>query len=441
MATLARTLGLRDLILLVVGSVIGSGIFLVPGGILKQVEGSVGLALLVWVVGGVLSLLGALTYGELTAMDPAAGGLYVYVRDAFGRLPAFLYGWTLFLVIASGSVATLAVAFSTYVGEIVPLSPLAAKFVAVAMIAVVTAVNIWGTRKSADLQNWTTLVKVLGILAMSVVLLALGRGYAGTAAAFWPSRATGSLLSGFGMAMIAVLWAYEGWQFPTYSAGEALNPQRNFPLAFLAGTLVLIGIYLLANVAYLAAIGPEAAARSNTIAASSIAALLNPNSAKLVVLLILVSVFSAANSTQLTAPRVFFAMASDGLFFRRLAEVHPKFGTPAIAVAAGGIWSALLALTGTFQQLFTYVIFAAWIFYALAAASIFVFRRRVPDSARPYRVPGYPWTPLVFILAAAALVTNTLFAQPLESAAGLGIVLMGLPAYFFWRAKGRDVVS
>lgn len=434
-AALVRTLGLRDLILLIIGSVIGSGIFLVPGSILRQVEGSVALAFLVWIVGGVLSLLGALTYGELAAMKPAAGGLYVYIRDCFGRLPAFLYGWTLFLVIASGSVATLAVAFSTYLGEIVPLAPLAGKIISVAMIAVVTAVNVRGTRESADLQNWTTLVKVALVVAISAVLLFAGRGYAATKAALWPAHASRSLYSGFGLAMIAVLWAYEGWQFAAYSAGEAKQPQRDFPRAFLGGTLFLIAIYLLPNAAYLAALGPERAAHSDTIAATAIAAVITPAAAKLVALTILVSVFSAANSVQLTAPRVFFAMAADGLFFRRLAEVHARYRTPAIAVMAGGAWSAVLAWTGTFEQLFTYVIFAGWIFYGLAAASIFVYRKREPEAARPYLVPGFPWTPLAFVFAAGALVVNTIVSSPRNAAVGLGIVLLGLPAYLLWRPR------
>jgi APA family basic amino acid/polyamine antiporter len=441
MATLVRTLGLRDLILLIIGSVIGSGVFLVPGAILRQVGGSVGLALMVWLAGGLLSLLGALTYGELAAMNPAAGGLYVYIRDCFGRLPAFLYGWTLFLVIASGSVATLAVAFSTYLGEIVPLTPLEAKAAAVAMIAVITAVNVRGTRQSADLQNWTTLIKALAILAMSAVLLYLGRGYSGISlrTALWPAQATGSIVSNFGVAMIAVLWAYEGWQFATYSAAETLNPQRDFPRAFLAGMAFLIGIYLLANLAYLAALGPTGAARTDSIAATAIAAVWNPAVAKVVALAILVSVFSAANSVQLTAPRVFYAMASDGLFFSAMAKVHPRFRTPAAAVLSGGIWAAVLACSGTFQQLFTYVIFAGWIFYGLSAASVFVYRHRQPDAHRPYRVPGYPWTPALFVLAAAALVLNTIVAAPGGALEGLGIVLLGLPAYLFWRTRRHPV--
>ena len=247
MATLQRTLGLRDMTLLVFGSVIGSGVFLVPGAILRQVDGSTGLAMLVWVVGGVLSLLGALTYGELAAMNPAAGGLYVYIRDCFGRLPAFLYGWTLFLVIANGAIATLAVAFGTYLGKVVPLGASGEKTAAVVMIAVLTAVNVRGTRQSSDLMNWSTLVKSLLLLGISAVLLVRGHHYTDTAAALWPAQLGAKTFSNFGLAMISVLWAYEGWQFATYSAGEAKDPQRNLPLAFLTGVLFLIFIYVLTD--------------------------------------------------------------------------------------------------------------------------------------------------------------------------------------------------
>lgn len=434
---LPRTLGLRDLILLAVGSVIGSGIFIVPGAVLRQVDGFVVPALLVWLVGGLLSLLGALTYGELGAMKPAAGGLYVYIRDCFGRFPAFLFGWTLFFVISSGAVATLAVAFSAYLGELVPLTPLTAKLVAVLMIAVVTVVNVLGTRKSADLQNWTTAAKVVGILLMSAALLWLGRGFEGSGAVLWPAQVGGSLASGFGLAMIGVLWAYEGWQFVSYSAGECQNARRNFPLGLVFGTAALIVIYMLANLGYLAALGPAGVASSDRLAATAVATVVSPAAAKLVAFMILVSIFSATNGTMLTSPRVYYAMAADGLFFRRLAEVHPRFKTPAFAVVAGAVWSAALAVTGTFEQLLTYVVFVGWIFYALAAASIFVYRKRMPDAARPYRVPGYPLTPVLFIAAAAALVINTLVTQPARAAVGLGIVLLGAPAYFAWRKRAR----
>ena len=434
-ATLERTLGLRDLILLIIGTVIGSGMFIVPGAVLRQVQGGVALAMLVWLAGGILSLLGALTYGELAAMNPKAGGIYIYIRDCFSPLPAFLYGWTLFLVISSGSIATLAVAFSAYLGEIVPLTSALNKLIAVGMIAVVTAVNVLGTRESSNLQNWTTAIKVAAILIMSTVLLWLGRGFSETGVNLWPAGAGASLASGFGLAMIGVLWAYEGWQYVTFSAGETLNPQRNFPRALLIGSAALIGIYLLANVAYLAALGPIKAAQTDSIAATAVTAVVSPWASKLVALAILISIFSAANGIALTAPRVYYAMARDGLFFHRLAEVHPRFHTPAFAVLAGSAWAAILAATGTFEQLLTYVVFTGWLFYALGAATIFIYRRRRAEVASPYRVPGYPWTPLLFILAAAAIVINTMATQPLRAAVGLGVVLLGAPAYLIWRPR------
>lgn len=433
--TLERTLGLRDLTLLIIGTVIGSGIFIVPGAVLRQVQGSVALAMLVWVTGGILSLLGALTYGELAARNAKAGGIYIYIRDCFGQLPAFLYGWTLFLVISSGSIATLSVAFSAYLGEIVPLTPTLRTLIAVGMIAVVTGVNVFGTRESANLQNWTTAIKVGAILIMSAALLWLGRGFSGGGVTLWPvGDGAASLASGFGLAMIGVLWAYEGWQYVTFSAGETVNPQRNFPRALLIGSAALIGIYLLANIAYLVALGPIKAAETDSIAAAAVTAVAGPAASKVVALAILVSIFSAANGIVLTAPRVYYAMARDRVFFHRLAEVHPRFHTPAFAVLAGSAWAAVLAATGTFEQLLTYVVFSGWLFYALGAASIFIYRRRSEDAS-PYRVPGYPWTPLLFILAAAAIVINTMATQPLRAAVGLGVVLLGAPVYLIWRSR------
>jgi APA family basic amino acid/polyamine antiporter len=435
--TLERTLGLRDLIMLVIGTVIGSGIFIVPGAVLRQTSGRVTVAMLVWFAGGILSLLGALTYGELCARNPKAGGLYVFIRDGFGNLPAFLYGWTLFFVISSGSLATLAVAFTSYLGEIIPLSPLIAKLAAVGMILVVTIVNVLGTKKSARLQDWTTAIKVVAILIMCAVLLVLGHGFTEASTTAPANVSIGSILSGAGLAMIGVLWAYEGWQYATFSAGEAIDAQRNFPKALLIGSATLIGIYLLANLSYLAALGPVKAAQTDSIAATAVTALVGRSASKLVAGAILLSIFSAANGLTLTAPRVYYAMAKDGIFFHQLAQVHPRFRTPAVAVVAGSLWAILLAVTGTFEQLLTYVVFTGWLFYALGAASIFVYRRRSTTDEKVYRVPGYPLTPLLFILAAAALVANTIVTQIGRAAIGLGIVLLGVPAYFIWRRSAH----
>jgi basic amino acid/polyamine antiporter, APA family len=450
MSSLIRTLRLRDLFLLFIGSVIGSGIFRTPGPILRQVGGSVGVALLVWIVGGVLSLLGALTYAELAAAKPEAGGLYVFIRDGFGRMSAFLYGWCLFLVIASGSVAALARAFSEYFARIIPLSQTVQTYVAVVVIAIVTAVNVWGTRKSSDLQNWTTLVKAGVIVILSAVLLSLGRHVSEVPQALAATQHGVSLLSNFGLAMIAVLWAYEGWQFGTYSAGEVIDPQKAFPRAFLMGSLVLIGLYLIAIAGYLFALGPAATAASETIAATSVSAVLGPWAAKIIALTILVSTFSAANSVILTAPRVFYAMAQDDLFFKKLAVVHPRFRTPVFAIVALGGWSAVLVCAGelgSFKKLIEGVIFIGWIFYGLGAAAIFPLRRASQGNALPYRVPGYPWTPLVFVLAASAIVGNAIYlafkdpSQFLNLAVTIVLFALGLPAYFFWRKRAAQPAS
>ncbi|MBV9573716.1 MAG: amino acid permease, partial [Acidobacteriales bacterium] len=283
------------------------------------------------------------------------------------------------------------------------------------------------------LQNVASAIKVAAILSMSAALIWLGKGSGAAIHMVSQVMKPAGYVSGFGLGMISVLWAYEGWQYATFSAGEAVNPQRNFPIAFLAGTGALIGIYLFANFGYLAALGPAGVAASNRVAASAVSLVINPVAAKFVALAILISMFSAAHSIILTSPRVYYAMAKDGLFFKRLAGVHPRFGTPAFAIIAAAVWSSVLAASGTFEQLLTYVVFVGWIFYALAAASIFVYRKRVPEAERRYKVPGYPVTPLIFICAAVALVANTIFMQPGRAAAGIGIALVGAPAYFIWR--------
>jgi APA family basic amino acid/polyamine antiporter len=312
------------------------------------------------------------------------------------------------------------------------------------MIGIVTAVNVWGTRKSSDLQNWTTLIKISIIVLLSAVLLSLGHHAREIPIALSATQHGLNLWSSFGLAMIAVLWAYEGWQFGTYSAGEVIDPQKNFPRAFLSGSLILVGLYLLAVVAYLFALGPSGMAASDTIAATAIGQVLGPWAGKIVALTILISTFSAANSVLLTAPRVFYAMAKDKLFFKKLAEVHPRFQTPAAAIIGLGVWSCVLVSAGelgSFSKLIGGVIFIGWIFYGLGAAAIFPVRRARAGRPLPYRVPGYPWTPLVFVLAAAAIVGNAIYVafgdpdQFKNLIAAIMLMLLGLPAYFFWRKR------
>ena len=432
-AQLRRTLSLRDLIFIVVGTVIGSGIFLTPGAVVRS-AGSGGVALAAWFAGGVLSLLGALTFAELGAAKPESGGLYSYLRDAFGPLPAFLYGWTMFLVIGSGSLATLAAAFPRYAGVLVPLSPAGASAAALSMIAAVALLNIRGTRGSADVQGVATAIKAAAIVVLAVALIAWSpRGL--NQNAWWPQAWSASTLVGAATSMIGVLWAYEGWQYVTFSAGETVDPQRTFGRGIVAGTALLIGIYVLANVGYFSVLGVDGVAASTRVATDAAAAVFGPAAGKLLAVVILVSIFSAANGLMLTLPRLFFAMAADGVFFARLAAVHPSFGTPAAAILGNAAWSAVLVLSGSFEQLLTYVVFMSWAWFALAALAIFVYRRREPDAARPFRAPGYPITPALFIAAAFAIVANTIVAQPTQSAIGLAFAAAGVPAFLLWTRR------
>ena len=432
---LRRTLGFKDLVFLTLGTVIGSGIFLVPAVVLRQTGGSLKIALAVWLIGGLLSFLGALTYAELGAMKPDAGGLYSYIRDAFGPLPAFLYGWASIAVIASGSIAALAVAFSNYLGQLIPIGPVSARVVSVVVIAVIALINIRGTRESSSVENWATATKVGALLVLSVALIALGHGSADTSApAIVPPT---SIFAGLGGAMIGILWAYEGWQYVTFSAGETRDPQRVFPRAIAVATAALIFLYIIANLGYVAALGTNAAAASDHVAADAMRAVFGPLSGKFFSALVLVSIFSAANGVMLTAPRLYYSMARDGVFFARLARVSDRFGTPASAIILLAVWSALLAASGTFEQLLTYVVFAGWIFYGLGAMSVFSSRRKHPDAPRPFRTPGYPVTPLLFVASAALLVANTLREQPTRAFIGLAVVLLGTPAFYLWRARSR----
>jgi APA family basic amino acid/polyamine antiporter len=373
-------------------------------------------------------------------MHPDAGGLYSYIRDAFGPLLAFLYGWASFFVIASGSVATLAVAFSTYLGQILPVTPLVAKLISVAVIIVITAVNVRGTRGSANIENWTTSAKVGALFLLSLALIAIGHGWRNPGP-LWPATFTPSVFTGAGTAMIGVLWAYEGWQYVTFSAGETKDPQRVFPRAIAIATFALIVLYVVANAGYIAALGPAGAALSDHVAADASRTVLGSASGVLLSALVLVSIFSAANGLMMTAPRLYYSMARDGVFFARLATVNERFGTPAAAIVLLAIWSAILAISGTFEQLLTYVVFAGWIFYGLGALSIFASRRRQPDAVRPFRTPGYPITPILFVASAAALVLNTMREQPTRALIGLAAVAIGTPAFYVWRALSRRAAT
>jgi basic amino acid/polyamine antiporter, APA family len=431
--TLPREIGILGSTAIVVGTIIGSGIFLVPHNVAQQV-GSVSALYLVWIVGGALALAGALSLAELGAAMPEAGGIYVYLRESYGKLVAFLYGWGSLLVIDAGSAATLAVAFGIYAGGFFPLTPLEQKVLGAVVIAVLTLINILGVRKGTAVQTIFTIAKLGGlaiIIGCAIFLPPLA-----PAVAAHPLPTPHTTLSTFGVALVGVLWAYQGWHQLSYTAGEVKNPSKVLPIGFFVGTSIIIAVYLVANAAYLRVLPLPVMAEHQRVAASAMQFLVGPRGARFVSALILCSIFGALNGTILTAPRVYYAMAKDGVFFKMVSRIHPKFQTPAVALVLLGAWSAILAVSGSFEELYTYVIFAMWIFSGAAIAGVIILRRRLPDLHRPYLVWGYPFLPIAFILASLAIVVNTLVTKPLESVLGLAIVLAGIPLYYAWKHWG-----
>src|SRR2546422_5425244 len=436
-AKLPRAIGYLGSTAIVVGTIIGSGIFLVPHNVALEV-GSVRSLFLVWIVGGVLSLAGALSLAELGAAMPEAGGIYVYLREAYGKLFAFLYGWGMLLVIHSGSAATLAVAFGIYSATFFPLTHLEQKLVASGVIALLTLVNIVGVRAGAAVQTIFTLAKLAG-LAIIMGFALLARGVTAVVPT-QPLPTPHTTWVSFGVALIGVLWAYEGWHLLSFSAGEVKDPARVLPRSYFLGGLLVVAAYLGANLAYLRVLPLGALAEHQRVAATAMEVLAGPRGAAFVSALILCSIFGALNGTILTGPRAYFAMTRDGVFFPSVGRVHSRFCTPALAVLIQGALAITLAATGTYEQLFTYVIFAGWIFYGAASVAVVVLRERRPHLERPYRVWGYPVVPLAFALAAFAIVANTLASKPRQSLIGLALVLAGIPIYYAWRwlpAKDR----
>lgn len=435
---LPRVLGLWDVVMIVIGGVIGSGIFLSPSEIAAVLPSPL-LMLAAWVVGGLFSFFGALAFAELGAAMPVAGGVYVYLREAYGPLLSFLFGWTLFLVIDSGAIATLAVAFShNILPRFVDMTGLEKKLVAAGFVAFLAAVNYLGVRWGSRLQNLLTYVKTaaIGLIVVAVFFFSKGQGDPANFIEPSPGPFNLGLFGAFGVGLIASLWAYKGWESATYSAGEVKDPRRNLPLGILIGTFSIIVIYVLANLAYLYVLPVgRIAASEGRVALEAMDIVTGPFGASLIAFLILFSILGAANQNILCSPRVYFAMARDGLFFKRIAECHPKFLTPHVSILAVGVWSILLTLTGTFRQLFTYVIFGQWIFFGLTVAAVIVLRRKRPDLERPYKTWGYPVTPVLFILAALYVAVFSLKSAFTNALFGLGIIGLGIPAYLYWKRK------
>ncbi|PYT27156.1 MAG: amino acid transporter [Acidobacteria bacterium] len=427
-AELPRKLGLVDATAILIGTVIGSAIFLVPNAVARSLP-SAGLILLVWSLTGVLTFFGALAYAELGAMIPATGGQYVYLREAYGPLVGFLSGWASFLVMQSGGIATLAAGFSIYLSYFIPLSPVAGKMASVLLIAVLTAVNYRGVRLGAGVQRVFTFLKLAG-LTVIVVSAFLGPRHVETAAA---AGLSGFSWSQFGVAMIACLWAYEGWNCVSFVAGEVKRPERNLLLALSLGTAALIAIYLSANVAYMRVLSVPTLATTDRVAARVAEVTMGSIGGTLVSLTILLSIIGASNGAILTFARAYFAQARDGLFFRAVGNVHPRFETPHVAIVVQGVWAAVLAISGSYERLFSYVVFAAWIFSGLAVLGVVVLRRKAPEMPRPYMMWGYPVTPIAFAAVAFWFVINTIITTPVSSLVGLAIVAAGVPVYYIWR--------
>jgi APA family basic amino acid/polyamine antiporter len=429
---LPRTLGLLDALSIVIGCVIGGGIFLVPNLIAQNLPTATAI-LGTWIFAGVVSFFGALACAELGAAMPATGGQYVFLREAYGPMAGFLCGWTNFLIARGAQSAWLAVVLSIYISYFHPFGPVASKAIAVAAIAIFTFVNYRGVSFGALVQKSFTLAKLVGILVI------VGSAFLfGHAAAAPPVAVAPITLSSFGVALIACLLAFDGWVQMSFVAGEIRNPQRNILLALGFGIATVIAVYLLANMAYLRVLSIPEIAASAHVGADAAGRILGPVGGTLVSVIILLSIIGSLNGAVLTCPRVYFAQAQDGLFFRRFAEVHPRYQTPGFAILAQGVWATVLIVSGSYEALIDYAMFAIWLSYAFMIAGVMVLRRTQPDLPRPYRMWGYPVTPLLFLGIALWFLGNMLVTRPIPSLAGLGLIATGVPVYFIWqRVRSR----
>jgi APA family basic amino acid/polyamine antiporter len=441
---LIRALGVRSATLFVVGSVIGSGIFLTTGVIAAALP-SPALILAAWITGGIITLSGGLTYAEMGAMYPKSGGVYIYLREAFGPLLAYLYGWAALLIFFSGGIAAVAVGFADYLSYFIPALSVgrilwsldtpagawtvsAAQIVAAASIFALAGINYVGVRSGNRVNVVLTVAKVVGLAALPVLALVA----ADTSPQWTPVVPdVARPLASFGIAMIAVLWANDAWYCVTWIAGEMRDPQRDLPRAMFIGISLLTIIYLAVNVAYLYALPMAQLQGVTRVGEHAATALVGPGGARFVAMTVVISTFGCNAAALLACSRLLFAMARDGVFLRSAAKVHPVYKTPHVAIVALATWSAVLALSGTYEQLFTYVIFASSLLHTIGAVGLFRLRRLYPDQPRPYRVWGYPAVPVVFILASSAFVLNTLLERPKESFAGLGFLALGLPVYWY----------
>ncbi|MFC1555941.1 APC family permease [candidate division KSB1 bacterium] len=456
---LERKLGLFDSTMMMVGIVIGSGIFLITGIMAKSLP-SAGMILLAWGVGGLITLAGALTYAELGAAMPHAGGQYVYLREAYGHLAAFLFGWILFLVSMGGAIAAAAVGFAEYFGYFFPAlsttnylfemsetvlgvpvsySLSTGQLVAFFMILILSAVNYLGAGLGKTIQNILSATKIGTILVFIILGLTFGGNVAdniqtGNSAL---DIEKGSLIIGFGLALVAVSWAFDGWHNINYVAGEIKNPKRNLPLTLFLGVSIITVLYMLVNIVYIKAVPVSEMSGVVRIAEKASTNMFGGNAASLISAAVLISTFGSLNGAIFVAPRVYYAMAQDKVFFRRAEHIHPKYKTPSFAIGIQAFWAGFLTLTGSYEQLFIYVTVINIVFWIAGTTSVFRLRKIMPDLQRPYKTWGYPYIPIVFIISLLWILINTLIQRPIESFAGLGLTLLGIPVYYYWRNKAQ----
>jgi len=430
MQDLPRKLGLLEATSIVIGTVIGVGIFIVPSAIARDLPSSP-MILAVWIITGVISFFGALGYAELGAMMPHSGGQYLYLREAYGTLPAFVCGWAFFLVIQSGSIATVSVGFSLYLSYLLPGVPGLSRWAPVALIGILTFINYRGIKAGAFVQVLFTILKISGL----ALLIGSAFWHKSGPGLDWTASTSAFSIHGLGLAMLGCFVAYDGWHVIAFIAGEVREPRRNLPLALGLGVLASVVIYLLASIAYLKLLSLPEIAASERVAATAAERSLGPIGATLMTLTIVLSSVGAANGSILTAPRIYFAQARDGLFFRQLASIHPRFETPHISILVQGVWTSLLALSGSYEALFSYVLFASWVVHAMTVLGVLILRRKKPDVPRPYRMWGYPLAPLLFVVFALAFVVNTLIGRPGSSLIGALLILSGIPVYYIWRPR------
>ena len=440
---LERQLGLFDSSMMVIGIVIGSGIFMTTG-LMAEAIPSVSLILLTWVFGGLQMLAGALTYAELGAAMPNAGGQYVYLREAYGPLPAFLFGWVAFIAYLTGTNAAIAVAVAEHLGTFYPFisthnsiievgnfSISGGQIFALLLILILSLINYFGVVFGKWIQNIFTILKIGSILVFAIAGIMVSTGNQLDFSLNPTNISIGSILTGMGIALVAVNWTVGGWEYITFAAGEIKNPKKNLPLALIIGTIIILVLYFLINITYLKVLPMDSLSGEIKVGEATAKAVYGSGAAGIFALVVIISMFGSLNGNILVGPRISYAMAKDQLFFSSAAHVHPKYHTPGNAIMIQGFWAAILTLSGTFEELITLVVFVQIIMWVAASSTVFVLRKKQPHLARPYKVWGYPYVPAFFILFSVTIMVNTFFSAPIQSLIGLALTLLGVPLYYY----------